>query len=124
MYSDRDSLLKLAVALNISLTQLRRDECDDWMIRGRRGHIYADADGYLIVVHVGTARSWTNTKTALAFCRVTQDGDDEGCLQLHRPPGEHEAAELRHHLKLRKRREDSPEVLAALAARIPLYNAA
>jgi hypothetical protein len=32
-------------------------------------------------VRCRSARHWTYTKRALAFCRLTQDGDEEGCRQ-------------------------------------------
>src|SRR5262249_39489007 len=39
-------LLRFATSL-ISITQLTRDECGDWLIPGRRGNIYRNGDGYL-----------------------------------------------------------------------------
>ena len=53
------------------------------------------------MIHAGTASAWTNTKQALAFCHVTQDGDDEVCLHLDRLPNQGEAAELRHRVRKR-----------------------
>jgi hypothetical protein len=37
----RPALLKLAEALGCRDNALRRDECGDWRIVGRLGHIYA-----------------------------------------------------------------------------------
>ena len=107
----RERLLTLAAALGASLRQLTRDECGDYRIQGQRGHIYVDGEGYLLVIHAGTARMWTEAKRALHRCQVTQDGDDEGCLHMDHLPDEKEAAEIRHYLKLRKRRDDTPETL-------------
>src|SRR5262244_4163525 len=52
----------------ISITQLTRDECGDWLIPGRRGNIYRNGDGYLIVVHAGSARGWTAPVLAKVTC--------------------------------------------------------
>src|SRR5690242_1525448 len=38
-------------------------------------------------------------KQRLSFCRVTQDGDWEGCLHLDRLPSAHEAATIRDLLR-------------------------
>jgi hypothetical protein len=52
----------------------RFDRCGDWCIAGRDGHIFADGKGSLIVVMTGeSVRRWKN----LAFCRISQDGDDD-----------------------------------------------
>ena len=42
----REALLKFAEALGSAANALRRDECGDPCINGRRGHIYACSDGY------------------------------------------------------------------------------
>ena len=77
-----DELLK---ALDASPLALRRDACGDYRINGKTGHIYADGDGYLLCVMTDeSVRRWNNIKRNLAFCRLTQDGDDEGCLHLDR----------------------------------------
>jgi hypothetical protein len=110
-------ILALAEALDVSVaTSVRRDECNDWRIVGRNGHIYADGDRFLIVCHPGrnTAHRWMNLKRNLSFCRVTQDGDDEGCLQLDRLPDEREAEEIRDAIHVRRRVQASPGQLAAL----------
>jgi hypothetical protein len=60
----------------------------------------------------------TNVKDRLAFCALTQDGDDEGCLHLDRPPTPDETAIIREALGIRKRRHLSPEELAALRLRL------
>jgi hypothetical protein len=113
---DRASLKVLLTALDASEIALRRDlvrgggRSGDWSIRGRLGHVYPDGDGYLVCVVADderdqSARRWSNVKERLAgICRLTQDGDDEGCLYLHRLPAPHEAAVIREALGIRKRR--------------------
>src|SRR5262249_42065960 len=101
---DREKLVNLTTALKASVTTLTRDDCGDWQLKGQRGHIYVDGNGYLLVIYAGTARMWGSIKERLSFCRVTQDGDDEGCLHLDHLPNKEEAAKVRACLKLRKRR--------------------
>jgi hypothetical protein len=105
---ERDNLARLREALNGALNSLRRDECDVWRLKGSRGHVYADGDGWVLFVACRSARHWTSTKSPLAFCRVTQDGDDEGCLRLDRLPTKAEAEEIRHVIGLRQTHEASP----------------
>ena len=62
------------------------------------------------------ARHWTATKQRLAFCTVTQDGDDEGRLRLHDLPTTDQAAAIRDALGIQKRRSVSTEVLERLKA--------
>jgi hypothetical protein len=79
----------------------------DWQITGKHGHAMSDGDAYLIYAQV-TPRRWTSIKQSLAFCKLTQDGDDEGILCLDRLPtkaeAEAEAEAIRDALGLRKRR--------------------
>jgi hypothetical protein len=49
-------------------------------------------------------RRWMNVKQRLAFCRIMQDGDDEGCLHLYRLPTPAEVVQIREALGIRKRR--------------------
>jgi hypothetical protein len=112
--TDQDRLRLLLVALDASAGQLCRDGCADWQIAGQTGHVYADGAGFLLVVFIGSSRSWTAAKARLAFCRVTQDGDDEGTLRLDRLPSSTEAREIRRVLQIRKRRQDTPATLARL----------
>jgi hypothetical protein len=94
--TDKDRLEQLREALNGALRSLSRDECGTSRLLGSRGHIYRDGDGWLLYVRCRSGRHWTYTKRALAFCRLTQDGDDEGCLRLDRLPSTAEAEEIRH----------------------------
>ena len=76
--------------------EIRFDRYGDWCIAGRYGHIFADGKAYLIVVMTGeSVRRWKNVKKRLAFRRISQDGDDEGCLHLDRLPTAHEADLIR-----------------------------
>jgi hypothetical protein len=124
----RPALLALRDALGCRDNALRRDECGDWRIEGRSGHIYAvpgslDRPGFQIFI-ADTARWWANAKAALkSFTDLANDGDDEGSLLLDRLPAFAEAAILRHYVGLAKKAEYSDEVLArkrdlALMARL------
>jgi hypothetical protein len=125
---DRASLLALIAALDASPVALHREPLDGrnksdggepppYAIFGTSGHIYADGAGYLLYVSTGeSARRWNNIKHGLAFCRVTQDGDDEGCLYLDRLPVPHEAVAIRDALGIRKRRSLSDEARSQLEA--------
>ena len=42
-----------------------------------------------------SVRRWKNVKKRLAIRRISQDGDDEGCLHLDRLPTAHEADLIR-----------------------------
>jgi hypothetical protein len=82
----------------------------DYQITGKHGHVLADGAGFLL--YVGTnesVRRWTNVKRQLSFCRLKQDGDDEGCLHLDRLPTENEAAAIRNCLRIKRKRHLSPE---------------
>ena len=60
-------------------------------------------------------RKRTNIKAQLAFARLTQDCDDEGCFYLDRLPTQAEAGPVRDALGIRKRRHLSPEEATAAA---------
>ncbi len=61
-------------------------------------------------------RRWTSIKRRLAFCRITQDGDDEGCLHLDQLPTPVQAGLIRQALGIRKRRTmaENGRVLSSL----------
>lgn len=114
-------LEKLLAAIDASQLGLRCDECDDYRINGKLGHIYSDGDGFLFYVSTGeSARRWTSVKARLAFARVTQDGDDEGALRLDRLPTPAEAALIREALGIRKRRRVADARSQLERARTPL----
>jgi hypothetical protein len=114
---DRASLKALLGALDASEVALQRNlvrgegRVGGWAIYGKLGHVYSDGDGYLLCVveddeREQSARRWSNVKARLVseLCRLTQDGDDEGCLHLDRLPAPHEVAVIREALGIRKRR--------------------
>jgi hypothetical protein len=113
---DRIALQALLAALDASDRQLRRDDCGDWAIFGRIGHVYADGAGWHLAVYPGgTSRRWTNARRRLAlFATVTVDCDDEGTVRRDRLPTTEEAAEVRDVLGIRKQRHLSAEDLARL----------
>jgi hypothetical protein len=114
----RPALLEFAQAIRSRSNSLRRDESRDWRITGKRGHIYAAPEGFLLYFS-GTAKGWTSAKAALRFARVTQDGDQEGLLILDRPPTKAERDAIRDKLGIPKKRESSEEELARLRAAAP-----
>jgi hypothetical protein len=119
LMNERTHLETLLTALDATPRALRRDSCGDWAIKGKRCYIYADGTGFLIVVSTGNfIRLWTNTKLKLAFCRVTQDGDDEGCLHLDHLPTAAEADLIRDALGIKRKRHYTPDQMATIAARL------
>jgi hypothetical protein len=68
----------------------------------------------VIFVACRSALHWTHTKRRLAFCIVTQDGEDEGCLRLSHLPSPDQAEAIRDALGIQKRREISAGVLERL----------
>jgi hypothetical protein len=124
---DRVRLHALLTALDASSVALKRDlnrgegRKGDHSIHGKLGHIYADGTGFLLCVNAKdecdqSPRRWTNIKRRLAFCRITQDGDDEGCLRLDRLPTSAEAVLIREALGIRKRRTLTEDGRAQLDA--------
>ena len=103
---DRGQQEKLLVALVAATYQLRRDECGWWVISGRHGSLqtWGDSNTWVAYVMCRSARHWTITKNRLSFMKVTQDGDDEGCLRLFDLPTAAQASVIRDVLGLRKRR--------------------
>lgn len=118
MSDDRQRLQALLTALDATPRALRRDPCGTFAIMGKAGHIFADGLGYLLCVCTGElVRRWTGVKSRLRFCRVTQDGDDEGCLHLDRLPTRTEASAIREALGIRQRTHFSAETIASLRSR-------
>jgi hypothetical protein len=93
-------------ALDARSNTLRRDECGDWAIFGRRGHIYAVPEGFQLVYmsrygvnefdgdspHIP---DYLKAKRSLTFCRLAQEGTGEGIFFLDRLPGDTEADVIR-----------------------------
>jgi hypothetical protein len=118
MKYERAHLETLLTALSATRRAFWRDTCGDWAIWGKRGHIYADGSGFLLFVSPGFKRGWSNTKRKLDFCRVTQDGDDEGCLHLDHLPTPKEAELIRHALRIKRKRHYTPDQLASITDRL------
>jgi hypothetical protein len=121
--SDRDgraSLRVLLLALDASPLSLRRDfwrgmgRKGDYAVRGKRGHIYPDGEGYLLYARGHSARRWSAAKHKLSFCQLRIDGDDEGTLHLDRLPSPAEAKAIRQVMGVRKRRRPSGEARPGL----------
>jgi hypothetical protein len=113
--ADRTTQIMLLNALCAWEHALRRDECGAWRINGKRGHIYTWGDGksWLLYIQADSPRHCSSIKKQLSFCRVTQDGDDEGCVRLFGLPTAEQAKAIRGALRIRKRMVYSPETLIA-----------
>jgi hypothetical protein len=118
--ADNQTQVALVAALSASSLSLRRDECGAWRINGRRGHIYTwgDNETWVLYVRSGSARGWTLDKKRLGFCRVSQNGDTEGCLRLMGLPTAGQAEVIREVLGIRKRMAKSPDAIAAERVRL------
>jgi hypothetical protein len=128
----RDALLNFAEARGSRRSALVRDECGDWRIEGNRGHVYA-VPGALdepsppgFQIYFGGAevgRAWLNTKREMAFVKVTQDGDTDGCMLMDRLPTKAEAEVIRTRLAIPKRREVGELELERLRIQMAGFNA-
>jgi hypothetical protein len=107
--AERAHLRKLTEALDIPIDTMKRDSCDYWAIVGTQGNVVADGSGYLIYVATESARDWRRIKRHLAFAKVTQDGDTEGCIRLDRLPVKAEAELLRAAIGIKRERSRSIE---------------
>jgi hypothetical protein len=121
----RAALLVLVAALCSREALLRRDECGDWRIEGRHGHIYATPGGsfqkpyrvrpaFQFFVLGSTPLGWTNAKKAFRFARLFNDGDHEGSFLLGRFPTSDEAAVIRHYVGVTRKREVNPDLVLRL----------
>jgi hypothetical protein len=113
--ADREGLLCLINALNVSKARLKRDECGHWTVFGRRGHISTDGSAAYVYVACKTKRRWEAAKRELIGLTVRQDGDDEGILRLDGPPSESQAEALRRLLGLRRSVRPSDRQRATLS---------
>ncbi|WP_315742224.1 hypothetical protein [Bradyrhizobium sp. SZCCHNR1075] len=95
---DKAGLQQLLGALNGAKNALGLDGCGDWMIEGRRGEIRACSGTFSIYLQCHSVRAWNAAKKQLAFCRGSQDSDDEGVLTLDRLPTEAEAKIIRNYV--------------------------
>src|SRR5262245_46642534 len=61
---------------------MKRDDCGDLNIFGKRGDIYQYGSGLfgVTILHAPTAQHWNiyRAKLAAAGCRISQNGDSEG----------------------------------------------
>ncbi|UPT88629.1 hypothetical protein HAP41_0000005985 [Bradyrhizobium barranii subsp. apii] len=112
--ADRELLLGLVDALNVSKNRLGRDPCGDSNIVGRRGHVSTDGVAAYVYLACKTKRRWETAKSALGV-PATQDGDTEGVLRMDNPPSESQAEILRRLLGLRKSIRPSDKQRATLA---------
>jgi hypothetical protein len=114
--NDREHLSAFLTAIDASPTTLERPVCRGWVsdyqITGKRGHVLADASGYLLYI-TGTVQRWKKAKHSLS-AKVTQDGDDDGILRLDCLPTAAEAATIRDLIGIRKRRLMTAEALSKL----------
>jgi len=128
----REALLAFRDALGCRDNALRRDECGDWCIEGRFGHIYAipgtldrpGCEGFQIYFRGAAefeepprgSKGWAECKKAMPFAEVTANGDAEGMLFLDHMPDQAEAKIIRDKLYIAKKREISDDERARLAA--------
>jgi hypothetical protein len=112
--ADRWQQQQLLASLGAWDRALRRDECNAWRINGKHGsiHTWGDRRSWVLFVECETAKQWTWAKKRLAFCEVTQNGDEGGCLRLHTLPTPAQAAVIRDVVGIRKRVEYAPDELA------------
>jgi hypothetical protein len=123
--TQRPRLLEFRQAIRARAASLRRDECGDWAISGRLGHVYALPEGFQLVVSTNERpKRWTSIKKRLAFCRITQDGGDEGCLILDRLPNRAEGEFIREAFGIRKAPALSDAAKAKLVLEISRVRAA
>jgi hypothetical protein len=104
--ADHIALRSLSFTLDAPKNSLRRDECGAWRILGRKGQAYTwgPSGGWLLFCDAGSPRKWSAIKRRLSFCKVTQDGDTEGCLRLFDLPTPEQATEIRKALGIRRKR--------------------
>jgi hypothetical protein len=122
---DRTRLTTMVQALNASPRTLRRPLCRGWsgdyQITGKCGHILTDGAGFLLFVSTSpweSKRRWSHSKKTLnQFCRLTQNGDDEGCFHLSHLPSPAEASSIRKIIGITQRRQSSTPSVSQIASR-------
>ena len=103
----------------------------DQVSEGNRGHIYA-VPGALDQPHTpgfqiyfggaGVEKGWLNTKREMAFAKVMQDGDVDGCMFMGRLPTKAEAEVIRSRLGILKKREVGELELERLRTQMASFN--
>lgn len=123
MQAERERLLELVEALGCRDACLKRDDCGDWRVVGKLGHVYAVPKAGFLIYFRGapefeeatSSQAWTWCKKALEpFCEVRNDGDGEGMLFLDHLPSADEAEIVRLKLGIAKKREMSAAELERL----------
>ena len=114
---DKVSLIDFVDAIDTRHKLIKYDECYNWRIQGTSGHVYAIPEHgvFYICVETGSPRAWGAAKKFMAFCTISQDGDDEGVFRLNRLPTTLEGNMIRRVVGLPKRRRISPETKERLA---------
>jgi len=79
------------------------------------GHITACDGVFSIYVCCRSPRHWGFAERQLAFCQVSQDGDEACILQLDRLPNSDEAELIRHYC-IRQTRQVSAETIERVRA--------
>jgi len=115
---DKCLLIYLSKYLNTSVERIKLDECGDWNIFGRKGHISTDAKLWYLFTIANSKRHWSAIKKKLNFMIVSQDGDEEGILKLERMPSPEEGKAIREVLGLNKRPELTEEYREQLKIRV------
>jgi hypothetical protein len=116
--ADRVQQKTLLAALDAWDRALRRDECGAWTISGKNGtvHTWGDGKTWAVYAHCSSGKQWAYSKKRMSFCKVTQDGDDEGVFRLHQLPTPEQAEVIRDVVGIRKRMKMSPTTLERLRA--------
>jgi hypothetical protein len=112
---DRECLLALAKNIAVLDRTVRRDECGEYRINGRKGHLYHSRGNIYLCLIDQPMGGWIRAKQVLDFCAVSQDGDGEGVLvSPARTFTAEEAAKIRKTLGFPKRPAASASQLANL----------
>jgi len=133
---DKSRVEALRVALGAARACLRQDDCGLWILKGSRGYAATfgddEGDGYHLIAgasedgnRIYSRRKWTATKQRLqGFCRVTQDGDEEGCFHMPRLPTPEQAEDVRYVLGLHSAPNLTPAQIEAFKRRMAQSHAA
>src|ERR1700742_5024935 len=72
---DKELLINLSKALNISLTHIRKDELNYWNIIGKETFIDTDGEYWYIHIFSTSERKWNACKKSLEWMELRNDGD-------------------------------------------------
>jgi hypothetical protein len=122
LVQDKERIEQFADASEISLRNVRKDDCGQWTISGRGGHVqtWGDLSTYALYIATYSPRKWGAIKRkAKAFgWSLANDGDDEGRFRLGLPDGA-QSDYLRALLGLRKRRRAAAPMSAIGGRTLP-----